>query len=476
MMDLEKSEDQKMSVGILSSNEDKAATSESNHLPEIREDSSKNSSTNFELSPSKDDFGNSQKLGNVKQSPMVSIVQTSRDKYQENSLKGDDTKYNTNFPVNINKSSSVHTLLMSSRRNPCEMANEPSMHIYNKSKEIVGVKGSVGDRTSDGHTQLNLGSPVLNKQQVKPEKIVSSKPKRPSSAGDRHNIEYDEPLRLNLLASTVGISRKGVKLNLASMIFSKPEVESNYVHSEKFISRGTSRVSSARGDNKTKAIILIQKRLRGYCTRVRVSKQIELKDYLENKLDFDDNEKVGQGLKMSDLSMSPGSNFKMVNVKRNQMLIDTNMISELKYNPAESKLENSQSILIDFFNKNGAKNANTSNMLYIENTCRNYNNEDERDLNKNVMNLHMHDSPLTRILPEDEISIISSRIETNRKGAHNTTFEILNSTRKNKLKDESVKIVESIKKNSISKTLFSKTKKNTMSKTPHHIILESTWI
>jgi hypothetical protein len=242
------------------------------------------------------------------------------------------------------------------------------------------------------------------------------------------------------------------------MIFSKPEVESNYVHSERFISRGTSRVSSARGGKKAKAIILIQKRLRGYCARVRVNKQIELKDYLENKRDFDDNEKVGQGLKMSDLSMSPGSNFKIMNVKRNQMLIDTNMISELKYNPAESKLENSQSILIDFFNKNGAKNTKndeTSNLFYIENTCRNYNNEDERDLNKNEMNFHMHDSPLTRILPEDEISIISSRIETNRKGAHNTTFEILNSTRKNKLKDESVRIVESIKKNSTVKTLFS---------------------
>jgi hypothetical protein len=183
-----------MSVGIPSSNEDKAGTNESNYLPEIRENSSKNSSTNFELSPSKDDFVNSLKLGNIKQSPMVSIMQTSRDKYQENSLKCDDTKYNTNFPMNINKSSSAHTLLLSSRRNPCEMANEPSMHMYKKSKEIIGVKGSVGDRTSDGHTQLNLGSPVLNKQQVKPDKIASNKPKRPSSAGNRLINEHDEPL------------------------------------------------------------------------------------------------------------------------------------------------------------------------------------------------------------------------------------------------------------------------------------------
>lgn len=181
---------------------------------------------------------------------------------------------------------------------------------------------------------------------------------------------------------------------------------------------------------------MIQKHLRGYLIRIKVTKQKELKEYLDNKLDFDDNEKVGQGLKLSDLSISPRSNFKMQNFKRNHKRIDVNTISELEYNPAESKLDNSQSY------------------LYNKNTCKNYRNEDDRDLNKNQMKMDLQDSPLTRILPEDEISVISSRIETNRKGAHNITLDLLNSTRKNKLKDESVRIVESIKKNRDNKAVI----------------------
>lgn len=195
MLEFEKSQEQKMSIGNPSSNEDKAADNESNHLPEIMENSSKNSSANFELSPSKDEFGISLKLGNIKQSPMVSIQQTSRDKYQEDSQKGDEQNYKVIYSKNINKSSSVNNLLRSSRRNPCEMANEPSMHTYKGSKDLVIMKESVGDCTSDVHTQLNLGSPVTKQKQIaKPEIIVSNKPKRPSSAGNRLNLEHDEPL------------------------------------------------------------------------------------------------------------------------------------------------------------------------------------------------------------------------------------------------------------------------------------------
>lgn len=202
---------------------------------------------------------------------------------------------------------------------------------------------------------------------------------------------------------------------------------------------------------------MIQKHLRGYIIRNKVAKQKELKEYLDNKLDFDDDENVGQGLKLSDLSISPRTNFKMQNLKRNHKRLDVNTISELEYNPAESKLDNSQSILNDFFTKNGGKNnkrEDTSNLLYIENTCKNYENEDDRDLNKNQMKMNLQGSPFTRILPEDEISVISSRIETNRKGAHNITLDLLNSTRKNKLKDESLRIVESIKKNRDNKVMI----------------------
>lgn len=53
-------------------------------------------------------------------------------------------------------------------------------------------------------------------------------------------------------------------------------------------------------------------------------------------------------------------------------------------------------------------------------------------------------------LPEDEISIISSRIESNRKPYYNSTVDILSSTRKH-LHNDSLRIVESLKKTKIPK-------------------------
>lgn len=96
---------------------------------------------------------------------------------------------------------------------------------------------------------------------------------------------------------------------------------------------------------------------------------------------------------------------------------------------------------------------NSEVILDIEQTDRKLGRRDDRDLNNRELAKHIQESPLRHMLPEDEISIISSRIETNRKGMHNSTYDILNSTHKNRLKDDSSRILESIKKNKTSKAI-----------------------
>ena len=83
--------------------------------------------------------------------------------------------------------------------------------------------------------------------------------------------------------------------------------------------------------------------------------------------------------------------------------------------------------------------------MEIDQTARNYT-LDDRDIDNKEMNLVLHESPLPKIMYEDEVSIISSRIETNRKLSQNVTIDGLNSNRKNNLKDESLRILDSLKR------------------------------
>lgn len=302
-------------------------------------------------------------------------------------------------------------------------------------------------------TQLNLGSPVTKVQKDKLIQKALPKPKRPNSAKCHVDKNQNDQLCSTLLSSTHGIHRKGFKINLASALFSKPEVESNHIPSERWPSRKTSRVSSANRPRRTHALVTVQKFMRGYLAKIRVNKKRnkELIEMLKNEeVQDEDGEEVGEGLTISDLECSQKRDNLKHNFKRNKKTINENMISEVVYNPSDSKLENTQTMFVELFNREG-QNPDTKQQMdsrILDNTLKNAQYEDDRDLNRAEMKMHLQDSPLTRILPEDEISVISSRIESNRKrNLQNSTIEILNSTRKNNLKDESVRIVESIKKN-----------------------------
>src|SRR5690606_5831404 len=133
-------------------------------------------------------------------------------------------------------------------------------------------------------TQLNLGSPVLRNKLPETKVVIEAKPKRPSSAGNK--IIYqdnNDNLCPNLLASTVGISRKNVVLNLANMMFSKPEVATTSSNKISQNFSKDSRPHSARDISKRSAIICIQKYFRGYIARVKVARQKELIEYLKSK-------------------------------------------------------------------------------------------------------------------------------------------------------------------------------------------------
>lgn len=126
--------------------------------------------------------------------------------------------------------------------------------------------------------------------------------------------------------------------------------------------------------------------------------------------------------------------------------MNPNIISELVDIPhTDSKIENSQSLINllkkDEISQRKGEQLEHLNMLDIENTCRNGTFEDGRELNKNKM-----------ITSEDEISMISSRIDINRKGINSSILDVMNSNRKNKL--ESSRILDSIKKNNEHKIII----------------------
>lgn len=414
------------------------------------------SSADFEYSPDKSKlkFGGTSKVEELigyKHNQDTNVSNDRRLYSKENSFKiCQETEESLK---NMKKSVSSRNLLASSKRNPVEMANDCSQHWRKSSRDSTQYKEFIPDGTSEGLTQLNLGSPVLRNQQPETKVVVGVKPKRPSSAGNKALYqENNDALCPNLLASTVGVSRKNVVLNLANMMFSKPEVATS---SSNRLSQNFSRDSrpqSARGPNKQAAIVCIQKHFRGYIARVKVNRQKELIEYLKSKskAEAEQNDDFGNSLRLSDLAITPKTNKITNSFKRNKLRKENPVASELVYEPSSSKFENTHSVIIDILNKGSSKDTNkkfnASNAFELEQIYRGQIVGDERDLYNHEFNINIQESPLTRCLPDDEISIISSRIETNRKAYHNSTFEVLNTT-KGKLKDESLRIVESIKKN-----------------------------
>lgn len=123
------------------------------------------------------------------------------------------------------------------------------------------------------------------------------------------------------------------------------------------------------------------------------------------------------------------------------------MASEIIFPMVESKFDqsqNSQNLMNLFGNKDSKRNnqSEAENILDFENTERNLNIADERDLSKNKIDMRLQESPLEKLGPEDEISLISSRIEVNKNRFNNSTFDIMNSTRKNQ---QDSKVIESVK-------------------------------
>ena len=249
---------------------------------------------------------------------------------------------------NSNRSMSDKHFLESSRRNPCDISNGQSERMFKDSEYATKTKDSFCEVQSDMCTQLNLGSPV-HKAGIVMNKMAKIRPKRPSSAGNYlPKNDYKEKKNQNLLASTIGISRKGVCLNLANMMFSKPEVGSEYNPSDKPFGR-ICRISSANIYHKENALVTIQKHLRGFITRNKIVKQKGLCDFLsdKNKLEIDIEDAVGEGLKLSDLSITPKSSS---NKSKQQLLLEE-MKEKLIFDPSDSKLESSERRVTDFTKK-----------------------------------------------------------------------------------------------------------------------------
>lgn len=284
-----------------------------------------------------------------------------------------------------------------------------------------------------------MGSPVHQiKHQFKIEKTKLNGLKRPSTADNRVHFNKQEELTSSLLASTVHISREKVKLNLANMMFSKPEVDSIRLPIDSRMSV-KSRVSSANRFSKIEsALVIVQKHLRGYITRARVQRMKDIKSLMDRRSaqrSLNRYSKIGQGLKISDLSVEPKPNYRNKDVIiTNPMCYQGNESNEVTQDLGKSRFDHTQSILIDFLKKDNSRARKYENSKILNdmddtrNEARKY---DDRDLNNGEMMMFMQESPLKHELYEDDITIISSRIETNRKLA-NTTMDIVSSSRKNK--------------------------------------------
>ena len=314
-------------------------------------------------------------------------------------------------------------------KNPWILANEHSRRSSKLLDDHKSRKDLIPDCGSDFATNLNLGSPVQQNKVDDSHNIIIARVsgKRPNSAGNRafNPEQKHEELYPNLLSSTVGISRKGVKMNLANMMFSKPEVESSVGHYDSRASIAKSNKQSIAYNPKSKAIILIQKYLRGYLARFKIAKEKELYDFLKEKIKLEDehSENIGEPLKLSDLSIVPAKDNRGKTIGKDKKNARNNY-NEMMYDFSMSKIEHT---------------------IEIDQTVRNYT-IDDRDIDNKDMNLYIQESPLPKNMHEDEVSIISSRIETNRKFNQNITIDGLNSNRMNTQNNESLRILESLKR------------------------------
>ena len=297
-------------------------------------------------------------------------------------------------------------------------------------------------------SQLNIGSPV---EQLRTKKITvkgkANITKRPNSAGNLlTQSSRKNGFSSNLLASTVHVSREKIMLNLGKTLFYKPEVQSSKVPPEQYICKIKNRVSSINiyDHQKEKALILIQKHARGYVSREKVRKMKEVQEILQQK-----DEPRGKGLRLSDLSVEPKTENQIPcfkHTKHKKTIISNDITGDIE---DKSKFDNTQSILMEFLKRDNKGNKyENSKILDMDVSKRGMvNKTDERDLDDKGMNLLIQESPLKFDEFEDDITYISSRIETNRK-FHNITIDAINSTRKSKKpEDESLKIMQSINKN-----------------------------
>ena len=210
-------------------------------------------------------------------------------------------------------------------KNPWVLANEHSRRSSKILNSNNSKKEQIQECCSDLATNLNLGSPVHKNKDSESKNMILARVtgKRPNSAGNRafNQEQKHEQLYPNLLSSTIGISRVGVKMNLASMMFSMPEVESSKAHCDSRASITKSKHYSLNYNINSNSLIIIQKYLRGYIARWKVAKDRELYDFLRKKIKIDEDNtiQIGEPLKLSDLTITPKVDNR-TKVKENEKL------------------------------------------------------------------------------------------------------------------------------------------------------------
>ena len=439
---------------------------ECNHLPNIQETSSIKTDTEYELSPENSKETHEPSLNKQYEgSPLVVVPKIDEFLVKTTTNQAGFIQSKESNDINhpkIIKSISAHNILLESANShnlvkyDVVNADKQSPNQSIKNESATELDNLIESLFVPKSSQLNFGSPV---EQSRTKKITikgkACMTKRPSSAGNLLiKTSWKDNMSSNLLASTVHVSREKVMLNLGKTLFYKPEVQSTKVAPEQHTCNVGSRVSSANIYNhkKEKALILIQKYVRGYVSREKVKKMKEVQEMLQQKdkseLHLKD-EPWGKGLKLSDLSVEPKTEnqipwFKRTKHKRT--ITSNDMTGDIE---DKSKFDNTQSILMELLKRdNKANKYENSKILDMDVSKRGLANKtDERDLDDKGMNLMIQESPLKFDELEDDITYISSRIETNRK-FHNTTIDAIHSTRKSKkLEDEPLKIMQTIKKN-----------------------------
>lgn len=207
---------------------------EDKHLSNIDETSSKKTDTEYELSSENSDDKLEKSI--VKQyegSPLMS---------HEKGNSGRNSRFPEleNEPVNessqakLEKSISAHNILFESsntnhlyQHNQSEQEKNQNEDTMRNNESGIEFDNFVESLLIPKSSQINLGSPVQQKDLKKKSTSKMSILKRPSSAGNRFfQPNKHDDLSSNLLASTVHISRDKLNVNLGKTIFFKPEVES----------------------------------------------------------------------------------------------------------------------------------------------------------------------------------------------------------------------------------------------------------